>query len=171
MIKNNVYTVNPVMARALSNRSTQTPVTTPVSNMSVTEKAVLSSVQANLEPNQLAYSFVNVDGTSLAADTSTATLSITYETPLNVSISGSSLLFKLIQNETQMFVSKAQVEEWTVKADGDHKHSGNDIISGTIPPEGLNNIPINKITGLENELSYLRNVTLNSYTKSEMDVK
>lgn len=171
MIKNNVYTVNPVMARALSNRSTQIPVTTPVSNMSVTEKAVLSSVQANLEPNQLAYSFVNVDGTSLAADTSTATLSITYENPLNVSISGSSLLFKLIQDETQMFVSKAQVEEWTAKADGDHKHSGNDIISGTIPPEVLNNIPINKITGLENELSYLRNVTLNSYTKSEIDVK
>ena len=171
MIKNNVYTVNPVMARALSNRSTQTSVTTPVSNMSVTEKAVLSSVQANLEPNQLAYSFVNVDGTSLAADTSTATLSITYESPLNVSISGSSLLFKLIQNETQMFVSKAQVEEWTAKADGDHKHSGNDITTGTIPPEVLNNIPINKITGLENELSYLRNVILNGYTKSEMDVK
>lgn len=171
MIKNNVYTVNPVMARALSNRSTQTPVNTPVSNMSVTEKAVLSSVQANLEPNQLAYSFVNVDGTSLAADTSTATLAITYESPLNVSISGSSLLFKLIQDETQMFVSKAQVEEWTAKADADHKHSGNDITTGTIPPEVLNNIPINKITGLENELSYLRNVTLNSYTKSEMDVK
>ena len=139
--------------------------------MSVTEKAVLSSVQANLEPNQLAYSFVNVDGTSLAADTSTATLAITYESPLNVSISGSSLLFKLIQDETQMFVSKAQVEEWTAKADADHKHSGNDITTGTIPPEVLNNIPINKITGLENELSYLRNVTLNSYTKSEMDVK
>ena len=171
MIKNNVYTVNPVMARALSNRSTQIPVNTPVSNMSVTEKAVLSSVQANIEPNQLAYSFVNVDGISLAADTSTSTLSVTYESPLNVSISGSSLLFKLIQNETQMFVSKAQVEEWTAKADGDHKHSGNDITTGTIPPEVLNNIPINKITGLENELNYLRNVTLNSYTKSEMDVK
>ena len=84
MIKNNVYTVNPVMARSLSNRSTQVSATTPVSNMSVTEKAVLSSVQANLEPNQLAYSFVNVDGTSLAADASTSTLSITYETPLNV---------------------------------------------------------------------------------------
>ena len=64
-----------------------------------------------------------------------------------------------------------QVEEWTAKADGDHKHSGNDITTGTIPPEVLNNIPINKITGLENELNYLRNVTLNSYTKSEMDVK
>lgn len=171
MIKNNVYTVNPVMARALSNRSTQIPVTTPVSNMSVTEKAVLSATQASIQPNQLAYSFVSVDEGTLAASTTTSTLPIIYEAPLNVSVSGSSLLFKLIQDETQMFVSKAQVEEWTAKADGDHKHSGNDITTGTIPPEVLNNIPINKITGLENELSYLRNVTLNSYTKSEMDVK
>ena len=171
MIKNNVYTVNPVMARAESNRSTQTPTSGPVSNMSVTEKAVLSATQASIQPNQLAYSFVSVDEGTLAASTTTSTLPIIYEAPLNVSVSGSSLLFKLIQDETQMFVSKAQVEEWTAKADGDHKHSGNDITTGTIPPEVLNNIPINKITGLENELSYLRNVTLNSYTKSEMDVK
>ena len=171
MIRNNVYTVNPIMARAESNRSTQTPTSGPVSNMSVTEKAVLSATQASIQPNQLAYSFVSVDGGTLAASTTTSTLPIIYEAPLNVSVSGSSLLFKLIQDETQMFVSKAQVEEWTAKADGDHKHSGNDITTGTIPPEVLNNIPINKITGLENELSYLRNVTLNSYTKSEMDVK
>ena len=171
MIRNNVYTVNPIMARAESNRSTQTPTSGPVSNMSVTEKAVLSATQASIQPNQLAYSFVSVDGGILAASTTTSTLPIIYEAPLNVSVSGSSLLFKLIQDETQMFVSKAQVEEWTAKADGDHKHSGNDITTGTIPPEVLNNIPINKITGLENELSYLRNVTLNSYTKSEMDVK
>ena len=171
MIRNNVYTVNPIMARAESNRSTQTPTSGPVSNMSVTEKAVLSATQASIQPNQLAYSFVSVDEGTLAASTTTSTLPIIYEAPLNVSVSGSSLLFKLIQDETQMFVSKAQVEEWTAKADGDHKHSGNDITTGTIPPEVLNNIPINKITGLENELSYLRNVTLNSYTKSEMDVK
>ena len=171
MIRNNVYTVNPIMARAESNRSTQTPTSGPVSNMSVTEKAVLSATQASIQPNQLAYSFVSVDEGTLAASTTTSTLPIIYEAPLNVSVSGSSLLFKLVQDETQMFVSKAQVEEWTAKADGDHKHSGNDITTGTIPPEVLNNIPINKITGLENELSYLRNVTLNSYTTSEMDVK
>ena len=135
MIRNNVYTVNPIMARAESNRSPQTPTSSPVSNMSVTEKAVLSATQASIRPNQLAYSFVSVDEGTLAASTTTSTLPIIYEAPLNVSVSGSSLLFKLIQDETQMFVSKAQVEEWTAKADGDHKHSGNDITTGTIPPE------------------------------------
>lgn len=171
MRRNNVYTVNPILARSTANINEVTGRSTSASNMSVTEKAVLSSVKASIAPNQLAYSFVNVDGVSLPADNITATLSLTYEKPLNVSISNNTVLFKLIQDETQMFVSKTQVEEWTAKASVDHNHDASDIITGVIAPEVLANIPMNKILGLENELSYLRNVTLNAYTKPEIDAK
>lgn len=171
MRRNNVYTVNPILARTTANINEVTGRSTSASNMSVSEKAVLSSVQTSLTPNQLAYSYVSVDSIILPADTTTSTLSLTYEKPLNVSISNNTVLFKLIQDETQMFVSKAQVEEWTAKASADHNHDASDIITGVIAPEVLANIPMNKILGLENELSYLRNVTLNGYTKPEIDTK
>lgn len=171
MRRNNVYTVNPILARSTANINESTGRSTSASNMSVSEKAVLSSVQTSIQPNQLSYSYVSVDSTILPADTTTSTLSLTYEKPLNVSISNNTVLFKLIQDETQMFVSKAQVEEWTAKASADHNHDASDIITGVIAPEVLANIPMNKILGLENELSYLRNVTLNGYTKPEIDTK
>ena len=144
MRRNNVYTVNPILARSTANINESTGRSTSASNMSVSEKAVLSSVQTSIQPNQLAYSFVNVDGISLPADTTMSILSLTYEKPLNVSISNNTVLFKLVQDETQMFVSKAQVEEWTAKASADHNHDASDIITGVIAPEVLANIPMNR---------------------------
>ena len=101
MRRNNVYTVNPILARSTANINESTGRSTSASNMSVSEKAVLSSVQTSLTPNQLAYSYVSVDSIILPADTTTSTLSLTYEKPLNISISNNTVLFKLIQDETK----------------------------------------------------------------------
>ena len=171
MIKNNIYTVNPVMARALSNRSTQTPVNTPVSNMSVTEKAVLSSVQANLTPNQYAYSNVNVNGTILSANTETDVLYITTESPISTEVANDVLLFKIVEDPNHLFVTQAKITEWDNKAGKNHTHKGEDIISGLIAPEVIAILPISHIEGLPVKLSEINTAIENRYTKPEIDVK
>ena len=171
MIKNNIYTVNPVMARALSNRSTQTPVNTPVSNMSVTEKAVLSSVQANLTPNQYAYSNVNVNGTILSANTETDVLYITTESPISTEVANDVLLFKIVEDPNHLFVTQAKITEWDNKAGKNHTHKGEDIISGLIAPEVIAILPISHIEGLPVKLSEINTAIENRYTKPEIDLK
>ena len=98
------------MARALSNRSTQVSATTPVSNMSVTEKAVLSSVQANLTPNQYAYSNINANGTLLSANTETDVLYITTESPISTEVANDVLLFKIVEDPNHLFVTQAKIK-------------------------------------------------------------
>ena len=171
MIKNNIYTVNPVMARALSNRSTQIPVNTPVSNMSVTEKAVLSSVQANLTPNQYAYSNVNVNGTILSANTETDVLYITTESPISTEVANDVLLFKIVEDPNHLFVTQAKITEWDNKAGKNHTHKGEDIISGLIAPEVIAILPISHIEGLPVKLSEINTAIENRYTKPEIDLK
>ena len=171
MIKNNIYTVNPVMARALSNRSTQTPVTTSVSNMSVTEKAVLSSVQANLTPNQYAYSNVNANGTILSANTETDVLYITTESPISTEVTNDVLLFKIVEDPNHLFVTQAKITEWDNKAGKSHIHKGEDIVSGLIAPEVIAILPISHIEGLTVKLSEVNAAIENRYTKPEIDLK
>ena len=171
MIKNNIYTVNPVMARALSNRSTQTPVNTPVSNMSVTEKAVLSSVQANLTPNQYAYSNVNANGTILSANTETDVLYITTESPISTEVANDVLLFKIVEDPNHLFVTQAKITEWDNKASKNHTHKGEDIVSGLIAPEVIAILPISHIGGLTVKLSEINTAIENRYTKPEIDLK
>ena len=171
MIKNNIYTVNPVMARALSNRSTQVSVTTPVSNMSVTEKAVLSSVQANLTPNQYAYSNVNVNGTILSANTETDVSYITTESPISTEVVNDVLLFKIVEDPNHLFVTQAKITEWDNKAGKNHTHRGEDIVSGLIAPEVIAILPISHIEGLTVKLSEVDTAIENRYTKPEIDLK
>ena len=133
------------MARALSNRSTQTSATTPVSNMSVTEKAVLSSVQANLTPNQYAYSNVNANGTILSANTETDVLYITTESPISTEVANDVLLFKIVEDPNHLFVTQAKITEWDNKAGKNHTHKGEDIVSGLIAPEVISILPISHI--------------------------
>ena len=171
MIKNNIYTVNPVMARALSNRSTQVSATTPVSNMSVTEKAVLSSVQANLTPNQYAYSNVNANGTILSANTETDVLYITTESPISTEVANDVLLFKIVEDPNHLFVTQAKITEWDNKAGKNHTHKGEDIVSGLIAPEVIAILPISHIEGLTVKLSEINTAIENRYTKPEIDLK
>lgn len=171
MIKNNIYTVNPVMARALSNRSTQTSATTPVSNMSVTEKAVLSSVQANVTPNQYAYSNVNANGTILSANTETDVLYITTESPISTEVANDVLLFKIVEDPNHLFVTQAKITEWDNKAGKNHTHKGEDIVSGLIAPEVIAILPISHIEGLTVKLSEINTAIENRYTKPEIDLK
>ena len=171
MIKNNIYTVNPVMARALSNRSTQVSATTPVSNMSVTEKAVLSSVQANLTPNQYAYSNVNANGTILSANTETDVLYITTESPISTEVANDVLLFKIVEDPNHLFVTQAKITEWDNKAGKSHTHKGEDIVSGLIAPEVIAILPISHIEGLTVKLSEINTAIENRYTKPEIDLK
>lgn len=171
MIKNNIYTVNPVMARALSNRSTQVSTTTPVSNMSVTEKAVLSSVQANLTPNQYAYSNVNANGTILSANTETDVLYITTESPISTEVANDVLLFKIVEDPNHLFVTQAKITEWDNKAGKNHTHKGEDIVSGLIAPEVIAILPISHIEGLTVKLSEINTAIENRYTKPEIDLK
>ena len=171
MIKNNIYTVNPVMARALSNRSTQVSATTPVSNMSVTEKAVLSSVQANLTPNQYAYSNVNANGTILSANTETDVLYITTESPISTEVTNDVLLFKIVEDPNHLFVTQAKITEWDNKAGKNHTHKGEDIVSGLIAPEVIAILPISHIEGLTVKLSEINTAIENRYTKPEIDLK
>ena len=171
MIRNNIYTVNPIMARAESNRSTQTPTSGPVSNMSVTEKSVLSSVQANIQPNQFAYSFINVNGTSIAANTSTDTLSIITDSPVSATIVSDSIVFKVIEDPNHLFVTQAKITEWDNKVSKDHVHKGEDITSGLIAPEVISVLPINQINGLTVKLSEVDIAIENRYTKPEIDAR
>lgn len=171
MIKNNIYTVNPVMARALSNRSTQVSATTSVSNMSVTEKAVLSSVQANVTPNQYSYSNVNANGTILSANTETDVLYITTESPISTEVANDVLLFKIVEDPNHLFVTQAKITEWDNKAGKNHTHKGEDIVSGLIAPEVISILPISHIEGLTVKLSEINTAIENRYTKPEIDLK
>ena len=169
MRRNNIYTVNPIMARAESNRSSQELTTEPVSNMSITEKSVLSSVQANIQPNQFAYSFVNVNGNSIAADISTDTLSITTESPLSAIIESESIVFKIIEDPNHLFVTQAKITEWDNKVSKDHVHKGEDITTGLIAPEVISILPINQIDGLSIKFTEIDAEIENRYTKPEID--
>ena len=171
MIRNNIYTVNPIMARAESNRSTQTPTSGPVSNMSVAEKSVLSSVQANIQPNPFAYSFINVNGTSIAANASTDTLSIITDSPVSATIVSDSIVFKVIEDPNHLFVTQAKITEWDNKVSKNHVHKGEDIVSGLIAPEVIALLPITKINGLQLTLDNIYIELANRYTKSEIDTR
>lgn len=171
MRRNNIYTINPIIARAQSNRSIQTEAPPSVSNMSVTEKAVLSSTQANIKPNQFAYSFVNVNGASLAADIATDTLGIITESPLSATITSDSIIFKVIEDPNHLFVTQAKITEWDNKAGKNHTHKGEDIVSGLIAPEVIAILPISHIEGLTVKLSEVDTAIENRYTKPEIDLK
>ena len=169
MARNNIYTVNPIMARAESNRSTQTKA--PVSNMSVTEKSVLSSVQATIKPNQFAFSYVDANGNILSADSTTDTLCITTESPLSAIATSGALTFKIIEDPNHLFVTQAKITEWDNKSPKGHTHKGEDITSGLIAPEVIAILPISHIAGLSVKLTTIDTEISNRYTKPEIDVR
>lgn len=172
MIRNNIYTVNPVLARATasSNRSANTQFQGSISNMSVSEKSVLSSAVSNISPNQFAYSNVNANGSIISANTETDVLYITTESPLNTSISNNVLTFKIVEDSNHLFVTQAKITEWDNKVGKNHTHKGEDITSGIIAPEVIALLPISHIDGLTIKLSEIDTSIGNRYTKPEVDL-
>ena len=145
MRRNNIYTINPIIARAQSNRSSGIPVSTPVSNMSISEKSVLSSTQASIEPNQFAFSYIDANGAVLAADTPKDTIQITTELPLSATVTASAVVLKIVEDPNHLFVTQAKITEWDNKSSKTHVHRGEDITSGLIAPEVIAVLPIDKI--------------------------
>ena len=169
---NNIYTVNPVLARATasSNRSASTQFQGNISNMSVSEKSVLSSVVSNISPNQFAYSNVNANGGIISANTETDVLYITTESPISTEVANDVLLFKIVEDPNHLFVTQAKITEWDNKAGKNHTHKGEDITSGIIAPEVIALLPISHINGLTIKLSDIDTSIGNRYTKPEVDL-
>ena len=170
-MRNNVYTVNPIMARAISNRSSGVSTSTPVSNMSVTEKSVLSSTQASIKPNQFAFSYIDANGAVLAADTYTDTLQITTESPLSATVTTSAVVLKIVEDPNHLFVTQAKITEWDNKSSKVHVHRGEDITSGLIAPEVISLLPVSKINGLQIIIDHIYTELENRYTKPEVDTR
>ena len=172
MIRNNIYTVNPVLARATaaSSRSANSQFQGSASNMSVSEKSVLSSAVSNISPNQFAYSNVNANGTIISANTETDVLYISTESPLSTSISNNVLTFKIVEDSNHLFVTQAKITEWDNKVGKNHVHKGEDITSGIIAPEVIALLPISHINGLTIKLSEIDTSIGNRYTKPEVDL-
>lgn len=173
MTRNNTYTVNPILSRATTQNIATIPLlkSSSVSNMSVTEKGVLSSVVNNMEPNQFAYSYVNINGSSLSAITKMDTLYVSTESPIGATIQDNIFTIKITEDANHLFVTQAKITEWDNKAAGNHIHKGEDITSGVIAPEVIGMLPISKIVDLSNQLSFINNFISNAYTKLEIDTK
>lgn len=172
MTRNNIYTVNPILSRAAAQSSRSSMVdTVPVSNMSVSEKSVLSSMMPGAEPNQLAYSYVSANDTLISSTSKTDTLHITTELPLSTTTTNDIITFKVVEDSNHLFVTQAKITEWDNKASKNHVHRGEDITSGLIAHEVIAILPIDKIEGLTIKLTEVDTAIENRYTKPEVDAR